>query len=149
MNFLKVSEVGLTYQSKVKTSESPVIRSSATAEAILRQNWSDDIELCETFNILLLNRANRVKGITTISKGGVTGTVVDAKLVFAAALKTMSCAIILAHNHPSGNLKASQADCDITRKLKEAAKLLDIDVLDHLILTSEGYMSFADDGLIF
>jgi DNA repair protein RadC len=144
----EVSEVKLTYRNKVKLANSPQIRSSADAHEVLSQNWSDDLELVESFNVLFLNRANKVKGMFQVSKGGVAGTVVDAKIIFAAALKAMACSVILAHNHPSGNTRPSQADLEITRKLKEGGKLLDILILDHLILTPEGYFSFADDGLL-
>ena len=98
--------------------------------------------------MLLLNRANKVLGIVEISKGGTAGTVVDPKIVFAAAIKTNCSAIILAHNHPSGNLRPSDQDIRLTRKLKECGNLLEINVWDHLIITREGYLSFADEGLL-
>ena len=94
---------------------------------------------------MLLSRANRVLGIVTISSGGKAGTVVDVKLVFAASIKTNVSSVILAHNHPSGNLIPSEKDKRLTKRAKEAGKILDIPVLDHLILTAEGYHSFADD----
>lgn len=144
----QVSEVKLTYHSKVQISDSPIITSARDAANVLWANWSDDLELLETFNVLFLNRANRVKGIFTASKGGVSGTVVDAKIIFAAAVKSLACSIILAHNHPSGNIQPSQVDIDLTKKLVEAGKVLDILVLDHVILTSQDYYSFADEGLI-
>ena len=97
---------------------------------------------------MLLNRANRVLGIIEISTGGISGTVADPKLVFTAALKSAASSIVLAHNHPSGNLSPSQADINLTRKLKSAGESLDIAVVDHIILTSESYFSFADEGLI-
>jgi DNA repair protein RadC len=102
----------------------------------------------EEFWILLLNRANQVTGRKQISAGGVSGTTVDAKLVFQAALENVSSGIILCHNHPSGNLTPSQADLDLTRKLKQAAQVLDIALLDHLIIAETGYYSFADEGLL-
>ena len=145
---LQVSEVKLTYHNKVKLSDSPQIRSSQDAYKVLSENWTDALELIESFNVLFLNRANKVKGIFNVSKGGVSGTVVDAKVLFSAALKAMACSLFLAHNHPSGNLNPSQADINITRKLKEAGKVLDIAVLDHLIITTEGHYSFADEGLL-
>ncbi len=144
--FCKVSEVKISYHNRIKLAESPQINNSGDAVQILHANWSDDLELLETFNILILNRANRVKGIFTVSKGGVSGTVVDAKIVFAAALKAMACGIILAHNHPSGNRYPSEADIKLTSKLKEAGQALDITVIDHLILTTGDYYSFADEG---
>lgn len=102
----------------------------------------------EEFWILLMNRANKVIAKKQISSGGVSGTVVDAKIVFREALDILASSIILAHNHPSGNLKPSQADLDLTKKLKLAGKSLDIAVLDHLIITNHGYLSFADEGLL-
>jgi DNA repair protein RadC len=97
---------------------------------------------------MLLNRANKVLGILEVSTGGVSGTVADPKVIFAAALKGNASGIIVAHNHPSGNLAASRADVDLTRKLKEAGKFLEIQVLDHVIVTTEKYFSFADEGLM-
>lgn len=143
-----MSEVKLVYNTKIRLSDSPQIRSSKDATDILWFNWSDDLELLETFNVLFLNRASRVKGMLTVSKGGVSGTVVDAKLVFAAALKVMASSVILAHNHPSGNKNPSQADISLTHKLVKAGEALDILVLDHIILTNEGYYSFGDEGRI-
>jgi DNA repair protein RadC len=93
--------------------------------------------------VLLLNRANRVLGCLKLSKGGLTGTVVDLRIL----LKAMASGIIIAHNHPSGNLKPSDADRELTSQIKQAGKLLDITLLDHLILGTEGdYVSFADEG---
>ena len=100
----------------------------------------------EQFKILLLNRANKVLGIYEVSTGGMSGTVADPKLIFATALKACASSIILSHNHPSGNLKPSNADLQLTQKVKEGGKLLDIEVYDHIILTTEGYYSFADEG---
>jgi len=102
----------------------------------------------EEFWILLLNRANRVIKKAQVSQGGVAGTVADPKIIFKLALDELASGIILAHNHPSGNLTASQADLDLTKKLKDAGKLLDIQVLDHLIVAGQKYFSFADEGLI-
>ena len=145
----KVSEVRLIYLSKVKAKDRPQITSSKDAHKILRANWSNEMGLLEEFNILLLDRSNRVMARYPVSKGGVAGTVVDAKIIFAVALKCRASSIILAHNHPSGNLSPSQTDIDLTFKLKEGGKLLEILVLDHLILSPEGgYYSFADEGLL-
>lgn len=102
----------------------------------------------EAFWIVLLNRANRVIKKHQISQGGVAGTVADPKLIFKVAVEELASGIILAHNHPSGNLTASQADIDLTRKLKESGKLLDIQVLDHIIIAGKKYFSFADEGLM-
>ena len=97
---------------------------------------------------MLMNRANKVLGIFKLSTGGVSGTVADPKIIFVAALKGGASGIIVAHNHPSGNLTASQSDINLARKLKEAGKFLEIQLLDHVIVTTKGYLSFADEGLI-
>ena len=97
---------------------------------------------------MLLNRANLVLGIVTVSSGGVAGTVADPKMIFGVALKANCSSVLLAHNHPSSNLTPSEADIRLTRKLKEAGKVLDLPVLDHLILTRDGFYSFADEGML-
>jgi DNA repair protein RadC len=102
----------------------------------------------EEFWVILLNRANRVIKKQQISQGGVAGTVADPKIIFKSAIEDLASGIILAHNHPSGNLTASQADVELTRKLKEAGKLLEIQVLDHLIVSGQKYFSFADEGIL-
>ncbi|WP_207535026.1 RadC family protein [Desertivirga arenae] len=102
----------------------------------------------EEFWILLLNRANIVISQHLISKGGQAGTIADPKIIYKTALENNAASIILAHNHPSGNLKPSQADLNLTRKLREGGGLLDITVLDHLIFTDSAYLSFADEGII-
>ncbi|MDH3650324.1 MAG: DNA repair protein RadC [Saprospiraceae bacterium] len=102
----------------------------------------------EEFWLLLLSRSNQIIDRFCLSKGGISGTVVDPKLVFKKALEHLASGVILYHNHPSGQLKPSQADIDLTLKLKNAGDLLDIKVLDHLIITPEGYLSFADESLM-
>jgi len=147
--FGTVAEVELIYKSKVKASERPQIKKSSDAYHILLQHWDKNkLEFIEQFKVILLNRNNKVLGIYETSTGGVSGTVADAKLIFTAALKTNASAIILSHNHPSGNLKPSKADIGLTQKLKAAGKYLDIDILDHIIVTVEGHYSFADEGVL-
>ena len=125
------------------------IKCSKDAETLLRSIWNmDTIELKEEFCILLLSRANKVKGYYKVSEGGVSGTVVDPKIIFSVALKCSACAIVLAHNHPSGNTTPSMQDLELTKKLVAGGKLLEISVLDHLILTTEEYYSFADEGVM-
>ena len=144
-----VSEVELVYKSKVKPSERPQIKTSKESYQLLLKSWdSNRIEFVEQFKVILMNRANRVLGIYELSTGGVTGTVADIKLVFMAALKANACSLIVSHNHPSGNLKPSMADEELTRKIKAAGTVLEIKVLDHVIVTTEGYFSFADEGMI-
>jgi DNA repair protein RadC len=145
----KVAEVELVYKSKVKASERPVVQSSTDAANILRILWEDGkMELVEQFKVLFLNRSNKVICVYNVSSGGVTGTVADPKLIFTAALKVNAVSVILCHNHPSGSLKPSRADEELTQKIKAAGSFLDVKVLDHVILTSESYFSFADEGLM-
>ncbi|HLP37599.1 JAB domain-containing protein [Lacibacter sp.] len=145
----RVTEVELIYKTNIKASERPKVNSSKDIYHILRQLWDENkIEMLEEFKVLLLNRGNRIIGLYEVSSGGITGTVADPRLILAAALKSLSVAIVLCHNHPSGNLTPSRADEQMTRKIKEAAAFHDITVLDHIILTSEAYYSFADEGLL-
>ena len=148
-NLFIVAEVQLIYKSKVKPSLRPKITKSADAFEVLKKHWNPNtLEFVEEFKVMLLNRANRVLGIIEISTGGISGTVADPKVIFAAAIKSAASSILLIHNHPSGNLAPSQADINLTRKLKSAGELLDIAVHDHIILTSESYFSFADEGIM-
>lgn len=143
----QVSEVTLRYEQRVTLENAPTIHTSRDAWQVFYDHWTDDLELLESFNVLFLNRANKVKGMFQASRGGVAGTVVDAKIIYGAAVKAMASSIIVAHNHPSGNLRPSHADEVLTTKLKNAGKALDIQFLDHLILTPDGrYTSFADEG---
>ena len=145
----KVAEVELVYKTKVKASERPKINSSKDIYDVLRQIWDENkIEMLEEFKVIFLNRGNRVTGVYEASSGGITGTVADPRLILAAAIKSLAVSIILSHNHPSGNLKPSRADEELTLKIKEAAKYHDIRVIDHIIITSERYYSFADEGLL-
>lgn len=102
----------------------------------------------EVFAVIFLNMANKVKHFEVLSKGGLSHTIVDPRIIFQKALEVKATSMILCHNHPSGNLKPSRADEEITAKLKSAGTLLDIKVLDHLIVSDEGYFSFADEGMM-
>lgn len=128
-----------------ETLKKPKVGSSADAYEAIRPYLMDLQH--EQFWVLLLNRANEVIRPQQISIGGVSGTVADPKMIFKAALEHLASAIILVHNHPSGNLTPSQADKDLTKKVKEAGRTLDIPVLDHLIFSDNGYFSFADEGI--
>lgn len=146
----KVNEIKVSYKGGIKSAFWTKINHSQDAANLLFENWDKDtIEVYESFKILLLNNSNKVKGVHQISQGGITGTLVDIRLLFATILKSLSVAIILAHNHPSGKLKPSSADIDITNKIKRAGKFLDILVLDHLIVSPNGgYYSFKDEGIL-
>lgn len=100
----------------------------------------------EVFGVIFLNQANKINHFEILSKGGITGTVADPRIILRKALDVSATSIILCHNHPSGNLQPSQADKDLTTKIKEAAKYLDIKVIDHIIVSEDGYYSFADEG---
>jgi DNA repair protein RadC len=126
--------------------EKPKIGGSIDAYELLKSDLLDIPH--EEFWVLLLNRANRVVRKYQISQGGVAGTVADPKIIFKVALEELASGIILAHNHPSGNLTASQADVDLTKKLAAGGRLLEIQVLDHLIIAGQKYFSFADEGLM-
>ncbi|WP_373060178.1 RadC family protein [Zunongwangia sp. H14] len=142
-----LSEIKVSYCSGGETKTK--ITGSNTAYNLILACWNKGtIELQEEFKVLLLNRANQVLGIYPVSRGGVSGTLVDAKLVFSVSLKCNASGIILVHNHPSGNLKPSESDKKLTQKLSEAGKFLDIQVLDHLIITPYKYFSFSDEGLM-
>ena len=124
------------------------ITSAKDAADYIRQFYSDDIEIYESFFLLLLNRQNKTIGYAKISQGGVAGTVVDGKIVLKYIVDTLASGAILCHNHPSGNLTPSSQDIELTNKIKKAVKLVDSDVLDHIILTADNFYSFADNGLI-
>lgn len=146
---LSASEIHIKYEPRVQPINQPRIQ---TAEDAYQQCLSflngDNLNIKEEAVVLFLNRGNRVLGGYKISSGGITGTVVDIRLILAIALKCLASGIILAHNHPSGEINPSRADKELTQKLKEAAKLMDILLLDHLIITESNYYSFADDGVI-
>jgi DNA repair protein RadC len=145
----RVAEVELVYKTKVKPSERPKIGSVNDCYKLLKELWNENtIEMQEEFKVLLLNRSNKVMGIYEASAGGLTGTVADPRLILAAAIKSLAVSIILSHNHPSGNLRPSREDEQLTNKIKVAAAYHDIKVIDHIIITSEGYYSFADEGLL-
>jgi DNA repair protein RadC len=126
--------------------EKPKITSSKDAFDLLKGEMMDLPK--EEFWVLLMNRANRVIKKKRISEGGVSGTVADPKIIYKIALEELASGLIVAHNHPSGNLQASQSDLDLTKKLKEAGKFLEIQLLDHIIIANQKYLSFADEGMI-
>lgn len=138
-------ELGRRRREEEATSKARITTSKQAFE-ILQSDLSD--ASCEEFHILLLDRAHQLLSKNRISQGGIHGTVVDARMVFKPALEVGASAIILGHNHPSGNLTPSEQDIHLTLKLKEAAKLLDMNVLDHIIVGSNGYYSFLDEGKI-
>jgi DNA repair protein RadC len=110
--------------------------------------WNEDIDIRERIKVMYLNNANKIIGFYELGSGGYTATVADMKLLFVVAFLCGASNFIVAHNHPSGNLKPSTSDIELTKKIKKAGRVLDINLLDHLILTKDSYYSFADEGLI-
>ena len=142
-------EVQLIYKNRMLAKDRPRINSPAMAYDVLKEIWNmDQIELLEEFMILLLDRRMKVMSFASISKGGYAGTVVDPKIIFAIALKRRTSGIILAHNHPSGNTSPSREDLTLTKRIKEAGKVLDITVIDHLIITKDSYRSLQEENYL-
>ena len=143
-----VAEIEVVYKPAI--SDKPIISSSLDAYNVLVKFFPiETLSLQERFVAMYLNRSNRVIGVYPMSVGGITGTVVDVRLLLSVALKTAATGIILAHNHPSGSLKPSEADKDLTNKIKRASEYMDIKLLDHLIIVSESkYLSFTEDDLL-
>ena len=123
-----------------------VVHSSSDIAAYLQIILKD--YAYEVFAVVFLNRANKINHFEIISRGGITGTVADPRVILKKALEEEATSIVLCHNHPSGNLRPSKADEDLTLKIKEAAKYFDIRVLDHVIVSEDGYFSFADEGIL-
>ena len=148
MNLFRVSKVNLVYTRKVRLKDLPTVKSSDVAYTIFLHHWSEQLDFIEEAYLLLLNRSLKPLGMMHLSLGGVTGAVIDAKVIFTAALLARATGFILAHNHPSGSLIASQADIKLTERLAKGAKLLDLKMQDHMIITKDGYLSFADEGML-
>jgi DNA repair protein RadC len=126
--------------------EKPVVRSSRDIAKYLQTTLKD--YTYEVFAVVFLNRANKINHFEIISKGGITGTVADPRIILKKALEEDATSIVLCHNHPSGNLQPSRADEDLTKKIKEAATYFDIKIIDHIIVSEEGFYSFADEGIL-
>ena len=134
----KAAEVKLTYITKVKASNRIQIKNAEDAASLFFKIWDmETIEHVEKVKMIILNRANKVLGVTNISQGGQSGSIIDARVILQYAIKANAAAVILAHNHPSGNLTASDADIMITSKIREALKLVEIQLLDHIIINKD------------
>ncbi len=146
----KVNEIKISYDGGIKSKNWVQVSTSAQAAEVLFEHWDKStMQLQETFKIVLLNNSNKVKGICQISQGGIAGTLVDMRILFATVLKSLSVGLILAHNHPSGKLEPSKADINLTNKIKKAASVFDIRLLDHLIFAPDGdFYSFTDCGML-
>jgi DNA repair protein RadC len=147
---MQIAEVKVSYTSKVKSKDRVLVKTSADAYNVVRSLYDEDtIDYVESSHVLLLNFANQVIGKKLLSTGGRSACIIDTAVVAQISLSKNAHAIILTHNHPSGNLKASEQDIKMTRRVKEALELFDIKLLDHIIVTSDnGYTSMADNGLI-
>jgi DNA repair protein RadC len=134
---------------KIRTDiPSAQLKSSSDVANYAKQFYFDDLEIYESMFIILLNRNNNVEGYVKISQGGTAGTVVDTKLILKYAVDSLAHSVILVHNHPSGNVKPSDADRNITNKTKTALSFIDIMILDHVIITTDSHFSFSDEGII-
>ena len=142
------TELKLTTKKYKSKFERIQIIDSKGCYSVIKKFWHKDLNVYESFFILMLNQANETIAFAKISQGGVAGTVVDVKIIAKYALDCLSPAIILAHNHPSGNPTPSRADIQITKKIEDGLKLLDIAVLDHLILFNDSFTSMADEGFM-
>ena len=144
---MKVSEIKISYMNEVV--EKIKVMGSSEVYQVLKANWDlDTIELQEEFKILLLNQGNQVLGIKSMFKGGINTCSIDVRLIMGMALKANASALVITHNHPSGNLNASESDKRITSKIKECCELFDIRLLDHIIMAKNSYLSFADEGIL-
>lgn len=149
LNLFQVAEIQVSYTPSIAPLQLPQIVSSKTLYDIMFSFWDKEtLNYQELFYVAYLNRANRILGIHLHSQGGIAGTVVDVRQILGVALKANASSFILCHNHPSGNLRPSQADIDITQKIKQGAKAMEISLLDHLIITSRDFYSFADEGML-
>lgn len=149
MNELIASEIKIIYEPQMKPADRPKILQSTDAHKQVRTFFDRSlINVREEAVVLFLNRSNRVIGGFKVSSGGITSTVIDISLILGIALKCLAKGLILAHNHPSGELQPSRADQEITERLKVAARILDITLIEHLILTEDSYLSFADEGML-
>jgi DNA repair protein RadC len=144
-----ISEVSVMYKTKVKPSDRECLRGSQDSHNVLRMFYNElgMIEQKEIFSVLLIDKGNKVLGFLKVSEGSAVATVVDVQYILRASILSGASQLIICHNHPSGNMKPSQADIDITKKLKEACTLLEIKLLDHIILSPEDnqFYSFADE----
>jgi len=145
----KVAEVELSYKPSIKRKERLKIKSAKDAYQVLMSTFREGtVEHREYFKVLLLNQSNEVLGYQLVAECGISACPVDIRVILQSAILTNASGLIVAHNHPSGNLEVSSQDISITQRIKEAARLLDIALLDHLILTADSYTSFADEGLL-
>ncbi len=143
-----IQEIELKYTATKRTNQNRIITAQQSYDTFMKLWNQDTIELYEEFKILYMNRYNHIIGVNNHSKGGISGTVADVRLIIGVALKCSASAIILAHNHPSGNKNPSENDIQLTRKIKECCETFEITLLDNIIVTSDGFYSFKENGLL-
>ena len=145
----QAGRVQTRFETFIQPNQRRKINSSQGVDEIFRQFWSDDLSFCESFYVAFFDKQNGLMGLTKVSEGGLSSTVVPVKKIMSIALNLNAASIALAHNHPSGNLKASSSDILVTQKVKKACDVMELQLLDHLILTEfNGYLSFADECIL-
>ena len=148
VDYFNIPEITVSYKDNVKTSERAVIRSSKDIADLLSVVYEDFVQHHEEFHVLYLNRANRVLGVSCVSRGGMNGVTVDPRIILQTALKACAHSICISHNHPSGSIRPSSDDLVMTKAIQKSCKAIGIELLDHVIMTEENYCSFADEGLL-
>ncbi|MDF2380516.1 JAB domain-containing protein [Nostoc ellipsosporum NOK] len=148
-SLFNVAMIDISYKNRSKACERPRITEPEAAHKIFMAAWDlNKIDLVEHFYSMFLDQSGRCLGISHVASGGISACIVDPRIILSTAILSKSSGIILAHNHPSGHLKPSQNDLKLTERLTSVAKMLDINILDHLILSSDGFVSFAREGLM-
>lgn len=146
---LKVAKIKISYHNKIHPDNRAIVKDSKDAYDILLKGWNKNyIQIVEEAKLLMLDKRNACLGIADLFRGGVSSCVIDPKIVLATSLVSGASGIILAHNHPSGNLKPSKSDIDITRRISNGASIVGLQLLDHMIITPHGYYSMLDNGLV-
>jgi DNA repair protein RadC len=148
VDYFTIPEITVSYKDNVKPSERAVAKSSKDIAEIMAVAFEGCMEHHEEVYVLYMNRASRVLGISNVSKGGINGAAVDVRIILQTALKVSASAVALSHNHPSGSNIPSSEDLNMTKKIQKGCEAVGIQLLDHIIMTSESYMSFADEGLL-
>ena len=148
VDYLTIPEITVSYKDNVKTSERAVVKSTADAAKILSVALEGCMEHHEEVYVIFLNKACRVLGISCVAKGGISNAYVDIRIILQTALKVSCFSIMLCHNHPSGSVNPSREDISLTKSIQKGCDAVGIYLLDHVIMTNETYMSFADEGLL-
>lgn len=148
VDYFNIPEITVSYKDNVRTSERFTVKSSVDASKIFAEAHKDCMQHHEEVYVLFMNRAHRVLGIMCVGRGGLDSVVVDIRLILQTALKVNGSVLCLCHNHPSGSTTPSKQDIQLTENLKNGCKAVNIQLIDHLIVTDEAYMSFADEGLL-